>query len=71
MAAATQPKKLLLFDVDGTLTVARKRITPEMAAFMDKVRGVVTCGVVGGSDLAKQHCEILTRVPRSRQREFQ
>ena len=52
--AAAQPKRLLLFDVDGTLTVARKRITDDMAAFMAKVRGAVTCGVVGGSDLAKQ-----------------
>ena len=56
-AGAKRPrdtKKLMLFDVDGTLTVARKRITPEMEAFMTNVRSLVTCGVVGGSDLAKQ-----------------
>ena len=28
-------------------------IEKEMAAFMEKVRAKVTCGIVGGSDLAK------------------
>ena len=43
-AGAKRPrdtKKLMLFDVDGTLTVARKKNTPEMAAFMARDRGAV------------------------------
>ena len=47
-------KTLLLFDVDGTLTAARKKITPEMKAFMETVREHVVIGVVGGSDFVKQ-----------------
>ncbi|GBG31489.1 Phosphomannomutase [Hondaea fermentalgiana] len=47
-------KILALFDVDGTLTVARKEITPEMDAFMKKLREHIVVGVVGGSDLVKQ-----------------
>jgi phosphomannomutase len=43
-----------MFDVDGTLTVARKKIIPEMAAFMSSVREKVFIGVVGGSDFVKQ-----------------
>ncbi len=45
---------LALFDVDGTLTPARERITPHMDAFMKELRKHVTVGVVGGSDLKKQ-----------------
>eukprot|EP00002_Diphylleia_rotans_P028813 TRINITY_DN5826_c0_g1_i1.p1 TRINITY_DN5826_c0_g1~~TRINITY_DN5826_c0_g1_i1.p1 ORF type:complete len:216 (+),score=61.71 TRINITY_DN5826_c0_g1_i1:59-706(+) len=45
---------LVLFDVDGTLTEARKTITPEMKAFLKELRNHVSIGVVGGSDLAKQ-----------------
>lgn len=44
---------ICLFDVDGTLTASRKLILKEMSEFMEKVRGKVTCGLVGGSDLKK------------------
>ncbi|XP_075947223.1 phosphomannomutase 2 isoform X1 [Anarhichas minor] len=44
---------LCLFDVDGTLTAARQRVTPNMAEFLEKLRTRVGVGVVGGSDLCK------------------
>lgn len=44
---------LALFDVDGTLTAPRKKVTPEMLEFMAALRGKVTCGIVGGSDFTK------------------
>jgi len=47
-------KTLLLFDVDGTLTVPRKKATEEMLALLKAVRQNFTIGVVGGSDLVKQ-----------------
>jgi len=50
----SKKKVLCLFDVDGTLTVARKGIVPEMKEFMTKLRDKVTLGVIGGSDLVKQ-----------------
>nr|AFV92898.1 phosphomannomutase A1 [Triticum monococcum] len=56
MAAAAARKDagvLALFDVDGTLTAARKEVTPEMLEFMKRLRENVTVGVVGGSDLVK------------------
>lgn len=40
--------------MDGTLTPARKAATPEVLAFLKKLRGHVFTGMVGGSDLAKQ-----------------
>lgn len=47
-------KKIVLFDVDGTLTAPRKTSSPEMIAFLRTLRGVVNIGMVGGSDLVKQ-----------------
>lgn len=45
---------IVLFDVDGTLTVPRKRATPEMLAAIADLRKSYTVGIVGGSDLSKQ-----------------
>jgi phosphomannomutase len=45
---------LVLFDVDGTLTVPRQRATPEMLAALADLRKNYTVGIVGGSDLSKQ-----------------
>ncbi|KAJ3583795.1 hypothetical protein NHX12_015582 [Muraenolepis orangiensis] len=44
---------LCLFDVDGTLTAARQRVTPVMAHFLQTLRSRHRVGVVGGSDLSK------------------
>jgi phosphomannomutase len=51
----SQKKTLLLFDVDGTLTVARKVVTQDMLDTLVKVRENFTIGIVGGSDLPKQY----------------
>lgn len=47
-------KILALFDVDGTLTAARKEVTTDMKEFLTRLRTKVTVGIVGGSDLVKQ-----------------
>ncbi|KAH0631789.1 hypothetical protein JD844_019597 [Phrynosoma platyrhinos] len=44
---------LCLFDVDGTLTGPRQKMTPEMADFLQALRKKVKVGVVGGSDFEK------------------
>ena len=44
---------IVLFDVDGTLTKPRNRITPEMDDFLRALKSKVSVGLVGGSDLAK------------------
>ncbi|KAF9054586.1 phosphomannomutase [Panaeolus papilionaceus] len=46
-------KKLCLFDVDGTLSLARQRATPEMFETLQELRKKLVIGFVGGSDLAK------------------
>lgn len=51
--ATVDSRTLCLFDVDGTLTAARQRVTPEMDDFLQQLRRRVRVGVVGGSDLIK------------------
>jgi phosphomannomutase len=45
--------KIVLFDVDGTLTEPRKKAGQEMLTFLQDLRKVMTVGIVGGSDLTK------------------
>ncbi|KDO34953.1 phosphomannomutase [Saprolegnia parasitica CBS 223.65] len=52
--AKANARILALFDVDGTLTAARKVVTPEVTARIAKLKSQITIGVVGGSDLVKQ-----------------
>lgn len=47
-------KILALFDIDGTLTESRKKITQEMKQHMSKLSKFIDIGVVGGSDMPKQ-----------------
>lgn len=44
---------MALFDVDGTLTVPRKKASDETLAFLQQLRKTVAVGIVGGSDLHK------------------
>ncbi|KAI0372737.1 eukaryotic phosphomannomutase [Pilatotrama ljubarskyi] len=53
-AFADRPyKKLMLFDVDETLTPARSPVSPEILAVLRALRKKVAIGVVGGSDYVK------------------
>ena len=54
-------KILLLFDVDGTLTLPRLKISEDMTDILQKInkqkiynKGIIDIGFVGGSDLSKQ-----------------
>lgn len=46
-------RALLLFDVDGTLTKSRNKITQSMKEFMLNLCDRVSVGLVGGSDIHK------------------
>ncbi len=56
MASSTPANSriIALFDVDGTLTIPRGEVEPEMMAFMKSLSEKITVGIVGGSDLPKQ-----------------
>jgi phosphomannomutase len=47
-AAPEKPRVLALFDVDGTLTLPRGEVTPEMMTFMQDLSKKITVGIVGG-----------------------
>jgi len=52
--APANPRIIALFDVDGTLTIPRGEVTPDMMQFMKSLSEKITVGIVGGSDLPKQ-----------------
>ncbi|KAI8609684.1 phosphomannomutase [Chytriomyces sp. MP71] len=52
------PGVIALFDVDGTLTPARKEISETMKTTLAALRKKIVIGFVGGSDLAKQKEQI-------------
>ncbi|KAL7079214.1 hypothetical protein ACQ4LE_001718 [Meloidogyne hapla] len=52
-AIQTKAPTIFLFDVDGTLTMPRQKITDEMLQFMRDLSRRVPIAVVGGSDLGK------------------
>lgn len=43
-----KPRILALFDVDGTLTIPRGEITPDMMTFLQQLSKKITVGIVGG-----------------------
>lgn len=53
MMTGRDTSTLVLFDVDGTLTKARKVIEPPMIETLRKLREKVVVGIVGGSDYEK------------------
>lgn len=44
---------MFLFDIDGTLTNSRQKMTPDMEEFLVSIKDKVILGIVGGSDFAK------------------
>lgn len=53
---------VFLFDVDGTLTPSRKKITPEMFSFLRELRKDVYIAFVGGSNLEKQQEQVCPEI---------
>lgn len=51
---------ICLFDVDGTLTPARRGVSAEMLNLLARLRQKCAIGFVGGSDLAKQQEQLGT-----------
>ena len=51
---ANREETLVLFDVDGTLSISRQRAKPEMMdLLLKKLKEKATVGIVSGSDLSK------------------
>lgn len=52
-ASGKLEKTICLFDVDGTLTKSRQKVTGDMEEFIEKLKSRVSVGLVGGSDMEK------------------
>lgn len=54
MVGLAREEILLLFDIDGTLTMPRSSIEPDLEQFLySKIKPLATIGIVGGADLQK------------------
>ena len=52
-AERKEPKTICMFDVDGTLSLARLAALPSMHEALKKLRTITAVAIVGGSDLKK------------------
>ncbi|RWS16890.1 hypothetical protein B4U79_00181 [Dinothrombium tinctorium] len=55
MSGERNGEVMCLFDVDGTLTAPRQKVSAEMENFLRRLRDRVHVALVGGSDLNKIH----------------
>jgi hypothetical protein len=56
-------KKLIVFDLDGTLAESKASLDPEMAALMHNLLGVVKVAVISGGDWPQFEKQVLTHLP--------
>ena len=59
MSTPEKPRIIALFDVDGTLTIPRGEVTPEMMDFMKELSKKITVGIVGGKPTANEMINIV------------
>ena len=51
---------IILFDVDGTLTLPRSKVEPEILNMLSKLKNNHSIGIVGGSDFQKIQEQLVT-----------
>ena len=57
-------KKLIVFDLDGTLAESKSSLDAEMAALLHDLLGVVKVAVISGGDWPQFEKQLLTNLPR-------
>jgi phosphomannomutase len=62
-------KKLLVFDLDGTLAESKSAIDSEMAALLVALLGVVKTAIISGGDLPQFEKQLLAQLPAADQLE--
>jgi HAD superfamily hydrolase (TIGR01484 family) len=56
-------KKLIVFDLDGTLAESKSAIDAEMAALLTALLGVVKVAIISGGDLPQFEMQLLAHLP--------
>jgi len=57
-------KKLIVFDLDGTLAESKAPLDAEMAVLLDNLLGVVKVAVISGGDWPQFEKQVLSNLPR-------
>lgn len=56
-------KKLIVFDLDGTLAESKSAMDPEMAGLFSGLLAVVRVAIISGGDLPQFQTQVLARLP--------
>jgi HAD superfamily hydrolase (TIGR01484 family) len=57
-------KKLIVFDLDGTLTESKSALDAEMSAILHNLLGVVKAAIISGGDWPQFEKQVLSHLPR-------
>jgi len=55
-------KKLVVFDLDGTLAQSKSSLDAEMAALLNKLLGVIKVAVISGGDWSQFQKQVLSHL---------
>ena len=58
-------KKLIMFDLDGTLAESKSALDPEMAALLNELLSVVKVAVISGGDWPQFQKQVLSHLPNA------
>ncbi len=56
-------KKLIVFDLDGTLAESKSPLDPEMAGLLHDLLGVVKVAVISGGDWPQFEKQVVSKLP--------
>jgi len=57
-------KKLIVFDLDGTLAPSKSSLAPETAALLHNLLGIIKVAVISGGAWAQFEKQLLTDLPQ-------
>ena len=57
-------KKLIVFDLDGTLAASKSSLDPEMASLLHDLLGIVRVAVISGGAWLQFEKQVLSKLPK-------
>jgi phosphomannomutase len=58
-------KRLIVFDLDGTLALSKAALDDEMAALLSRLLGVIRVAIISGGDFPQFQKQVIDRLPSS------